>query len=94
MELKNSKADNLTERLTEMFELVQNLSESYKQGDHSKKVSILRKVEFELFINNKKELTVEESKPLKALKTLNLCDGSATENRTPVTGMRILGPNH
>ncbi len=94
MEIKHSKADNLTERITEMFELVQNLSETYKQGDYSKKVSILRKVEFELSINNKKELTIEESKPLKALKMLGFVYGSATENRTPVTGMRILSPNH
>jgi DNA invertase Pin-like site-specific DNA recombinase len=93
-ELKNRKIEDSTKKITEMFELLENLSESYKQGNYEKKISILQQVEFELFINNKKELTIEESKPLKALKMLNLCVGSDTENRTPVPGMRIPCPNH
>ncbi len=94
IEARKTKADNFTKKITEMFELVENLSENYKQGNHNKKISLLQKVEFELFVNNKKELTVEESKPLKALKTLNLNVGSDTENRTPVDGMKIRCPNH
>ena len=47
-----------------------------------------------LFINTKKELTVGKSKPFDFLEDNYTRDGSATENRTPVTGMKILCPNH
>ena len=76
-----------------MFELLENLSERYKLGNSEFKTDIHRKLEFELFINTKKELTVEDSKLFSALKRLNLNDGTDTENRTPITGMRILCPN-
>lgn len=79
-EVKYTKADEFTKKIREMFELAQNLSETYKQGDHGRKLHILQKLEFELFVNNKKELTIEESKLLKALEILNYTLGNATEN--------------
>ena len=92
-EIKRWKVDDLEKKLREMFELLENLSERYKLGNSEFKTDIHRKLEFELFINTKKELTVEDSKLFSALKRLNLNDGTDTENRTPITGMRILCPN-
>ena len=79
--------------MREMFELVENLSESYKQGNPEIKHSLHRKLEIELSINDKKELTIGDSKLFVALKALNFNVGNATENRTPITGMRIPCPN-
>lgn len=53
----------------------------------------IQKKEFKLFINNKKELVIQENKLFSDIKMLNFNDGNATENRTPITGMRIPCPN-
>ena len=36
--------------MREMFELIENLSERYKLGNHETKYDILQKTEFELFV--------------------------------------------
>jgi hypothetical protein len=48
--------------MREMFELIENLSERYKFGNHETKYDILQKTEFELFIDNKKELVIKVNK--------------------------------
>ena len=93
-ELKNRKTDDLEKNITELFELLRNLSETYKSGDTERKQYIHRKFQFELSVNNKKELTIKESKLLEALKSIDFNNGSATENRTPVCGMKTRCPNH
>ncbi len=92
-EIKKIKIEDMEKKLREMFELIENLSERYKLGNHETKYDILQKTEFELFINNKKELVIQENKLFSDIKMLNFNDGNATENRTPITGMRIPCPN-
>jgi hypothetical protein len=79
--------------MKEMFELLENLSERYKLGNYDTKQTLHRKIEFELFINSKKELAIKENKLFSSIKMLSFNDGNATENRTPITGMRIPCPN-
>ncbi len=83
----------MKKKLREIFELIENLSESYKLGNHETKYGILQKIEFELFRDNKKELVIKKNKLSFDIKMLNFNDGNATENRTPITGMRIPCPN-
>ena len=92
-EIKRVKVEDFEKRMREMFELVENLSESYKHGNLEIKHSLHRKLEIELSINDKKELTIADSRLFIALKALNFNCGNATENRTPITGMRIPCPN-
>ena len=63
-----------------MFELMESLSERYKLGDYDTKQSLHRKLEFELIIDNKKELVIRENKLFSDIKMLNCNDGNATEN--------------
>ena len=63
-ELKN---DNTKEKIKIMFELLENLSQSYKKADSEWKTVILKNLMFELFINNKKELSYAENSLLNSL---------------------------
>ena len=63
-ELKNN---NFNEKVDIMFELLENLSESYKNKDSEWKTVILKNLMFELFINNKKELSYAEDSLLNSL---------------------------
>lgn len=93
-EFKKVRIWDFETKAKEMFELLENLSKRYKLGSHEEKQIIHRKLQFELFVNHKKELTVEESKPFKMLRNLNCNDGNATENWTPVYGMKTRCLNH
>jgi hypothetical protein len=63
------------EKITQMFELLENLSERYKLGDYDTKQSLHRKLEFELIIDNKKELVVKENKLFSDINMLKCNDG-------------------
>ena len=66
-ELKNN---NIKEKLNLMFELVENLYISYNLANDELKSIILKNLMFELFINNKKELSYAENSLLNSLKIL------------------------
>jgi len=68
-EIKNS---NIKEKLELMFELVDNLSTSYKLADDELKTVILKNLMFELFVNSKKELSYAENSLFNSLKLLNI----------------------
>ena len=63
--------DNIVKIIEDLCELVENLSASYKEWDDAKKWKIIRAMQCELIINNKKELTIKESKLFEIIKSLN-----------------------
>ncbi len=63
--------DNIVKIIEDLCELVENLSVSYKEWDDAKKWKIIRAMQCELIINNKKELTIKESKLFEIIKSLN-----------------------
>lgn len=93
-ELKKTHIKEFEEKIKQMFELIENLSERYKIGNYDTKQDLHRQFEFELIIDNKKELVIKENKLFSDIKMLNFNNGSATENWTPVPGMRIPCPSH
>ncbi len=82
-ELWAKKTIDFDTRLSEMFELLKSLSERFKRGNDSEKSSLLRECEFELFVNDKKELTIKESKLLTTIRHLKFTDGGPGGIRTP-----------
>ena len=97
-EVKVTSLEEFHMRMKEMFELVDCLSERYKQGNDELRLEILKKCEFELFVDTKKELTIKENKLFSDIIFISFRTskpyGSATENRTPVYGMKTRCPNH
>lgn len=63
---------NLLRTIEEWCELVESLSNSYKQGSIEKKWKIIKSMQCELILNNKKELTIKESKLFEMIKSLNI----------------------
>ena len=63
--------NNIIEIIENLCELVENLSSSYKNWDDAKKWKIIRAIQCELILNNKKELTIKESKLFEIIKSLN-----------------------
>lgn len=70
-DLENNKSElkknNLKEKIDIMFELLESLSVKYKQADWEWKSIILKNLMFELFIDNKKELSYAEDSLLNSL---------------------------
>lgn len=66
--------DNIVNIIENLCELVENLSSSYKNWDDAKKWKIIRAIQCELILNNKKELTIKESKLFEIIKSLNFQD--------------------
>lgn len=64
-----------------MFELLENLSKRYKYGNPKEKISLLQKLQFELFINDKKELVIKENKLFSEIHSLDLFDGSPNKDK-------------
>jgi DNA invertase Pin-like site-specific DNA recombinase len=88
------KPKQIESLLDKIIELPETLYERYKVGDSLQRWAIMRILIIELSIGNKKELVVKENKPFQTIKSLKFDDGSATENWTPVPGMRIPCPSH
>ena len=63
--------DNIVKIIEDLCELVENLSGSYKNWDDAKKWKIIRAMQCELIINNKKELNIKENKLFEIIKSLN-----------------------
>lgn len=63
--------DNIIKIIEDLCELVENLSETYKNWNDEKKWKIIRAMQCELIISNKKELTIKESKLFEIIKSLN-----------------------
>ena len=66
--------NNIIEIIENLCELVENLSGSYKEWNDEKKWRIIRAMQCELIINNKKELTIKENKLFEIIKSLNFQD--------------------
>ncbi len=60
--------NNVLKLIESLCELVESLSASYLRWNDDKKGKIIRAMQFELFINNKKELTIKESNLFKLIK--------------------------
>ncbi len=78
----------------ELIELSKSLYQSYLRGDNLRRAELLKNAIIELRVNDKKELVFKENELFSALKGVVLSDGSATENRTPVCGMKTRRPDH
>lgn len=63
--------NNIIEIIENLCELVENLSGSYKNGNDAKKWKIIRAMQCELILNNKKELVIKENKLFEIIKSLN-----------------------
>ncbi len=77
-----------------MIELSKGLHQAYASGDRLRRAQILKKTMIELLVDNKKELVFKENELFCALKSAENYDGNATENWTPVYGMKTRYPNH
>ena len=66
--------NNIIEIIENLCELVENLSGSYKSGNDAKKWKIIRTMQCEFIINNKKELVIKENKLFEIIKSLNFQD--------------------
>ena len=102
LELKIEKIEKKQRELEDLWrnlvKLLENLSQTYKVWTFAEKSRIFKSIQVKLFCDDTGLLYIKENPTLEALdfggnNSLDM-DGSATENRTPVTGMRILGPNH
>lgn len=63
--------DNIVGIIEDMCEIVENLQESYRNGDNAKKWKIIKALQCELIIDNKKELTIKENKLLETIRLFN-----------------------
>ena len=77
--LKIEKIQAIQEK---MVELSGSLYESYNKGNNSEKSHILKNMMVELFVSTKKELTVEDNKLFKFLKTCSVPFGASNGTRT------------
>ena len=93
----NKKQAELEDLSRNLVKLLENLSQTYKVWTYAEKSRILKSIQVKLFCDDSKFLYIKENPTLEALdfggnNSLNM-DGSATENRTPITGMRIPCPS-
>lgn len=88
------KKDDFDEKIKILFELAGSHYRSYKMVDNEAKAHLLKNYLFELFVNNKKELTYEETPLFKSIKMLKIFFGTPMENWTPVPALRRPCPNH
>lgn len=63
--------DNIKNIIENLCELVENLSDSYKTWNDEKKWKIIRAMQCELIINNKKELVIKENKLFETIRLFN-----------------------
>lgn len=63
--------DNIIKIIEDLCELVESLSESYKTWNDDKKWKIIRSMQCELFLDNKKELVIKENKLFEIIKLAN-----------------------
>ncbi len=91
--LKNEKKD-MEELIQNLVKLLENLSRTYERGTFEEKSKILKSIQVKLISDPLGTLYTKENSMLEALSfQRDLSIGSVTENRTPITGMRILCPN-
>ena len=64
--------NNIIKIIEDLCELVENLSGSYKNGNEEKKGKIIRAMQCELILDNKKQLAIKENKLFENIKSLNL----------------------
>ena len=94
--LQNEMQDIIDDERNEILELeafldlLQNISEAYKEATYVQKWKLAKLLFLNIVLDNQKRLTFAV-KPW--LEHLFMVDGSATENRTPITGMRIPCPS-
>ena len=86
--------NNIINIIENLCKLVENLSDSYKTWNAQEKWKIIRALQCKLILDNKKQLTIKDSKLFEIIKSLNFWIGNPTENWTPVTALRRPGPNH
>lgn len=67
----NQWDDNVVKIIENLCELVENLSTSYKTWNNEKKWKIIRAMQCELIINNKKELVIKENKLFETIRLFN-----------------------
>lgn len=67
----NQWEDNIVTIIENLCELVENLSDTYKKWDEAKKWKIIKAMQCELILDNKKQLTIKESKLFEMIKSLN-----------------------
>lgn len=90
---KSQQNEDFEEKTKIMLELAGSLYQSYNIASNETKTQIIKKLMLELFIDNKKELRVEESPIFQSSKMLLNSFGIPTENRTPISALRRPHPN-
>lgn len=88
------KSNDYKEKTQILFELIGDHYRSYNIVNNEVKALLIKNYLFELSINTKKELQIQESPLFKSSKMLNFFVGNPTENWTPVTALRRQSPNH
>jgi len=73
---KSIENDDFEEKAKILFELAGSFYQSYIRANEEEKIQIIKKLMFELFVTNKKELRVEESPLFQSSKMLNCCFGT------------------
>ena len=100
--LKEKRIRKQQQELEELSEnlvkLIGNLAQTYKVWTFEMKSRLFKSIQVKLFCDDTGLLYIKENPTLEALdfggnNSLDM-DGSATENRTPVDGMKIRCPNH
>ena len=86
-EKSNLQSRKDEKKILESVELGCSLYQSYKAGSLKHISNCLKKTGVELFLNTKKELSIEESPFLKLIKFCNFQNGGANEVRTRVDGV-------
>lgn len=72
----NTKNDNFEAKTLKLFELLENHYTNYKSVNDEQKAELIKKYLFELFIDHKKDLQIEESPLFKSLKYLHFHYGT------------------
>jgi hypothetical protein len=101
LELKIEKIEKKQRELEDLWrnlvKLLENLSQTYKVWTFAEKSRIFKSIQVKLFSDDTGLLYIKENPTLEALdfpdNYTDFWDGSATENRTPITGMRIPCPS-
>lgn len=98
LETIEKKQYELEELWRNLVKLLENLSQTYKVWTFAEKSRIFKSIQVKLFVDDTGFLYIKENSTLEALSFDGLPiinnDGSATENRTPVCGMKTRCPNH
>ncbi len=88
-----SKTGDFSWLYEKMIELSKHLHQTYLSSNNLQRSLILKSIMIELSIDNKKELHPQENELFNVIKNDYFPFGRATENRTPVDGMKIRCPN-